>query len=179
MARKKAEEEVIEIIDEDYDNPWTFKGEVFNSSKIGKAHGMIYLIEEISTGRVYIGQKMLWTKKTKTVNKKKKKIKVESDWKTYYSSSAYINKKVEEEGTADFKRSVLLLCISDGQLNYMEMKIQMDLRVLERPELYINGYIGGRITNSHIKFDQILDGDFSLLNNLYSKSYFGFKHELS
>ena len=72
MTRKKIEE-AVEIVDVDYDNPWTFKGEIFNSSKIGKAHGMIYLIEEISTGRVYVGQKMLWTKKTKTIDKKKKK----------------------------------------------------------------------------------------------------------
>lgn len=47
--------------------------------------------------------------------------------------------------------------------------------MLERPDLYINGYVGGRISTSHTKFDLILDADYDLLNKLYSKSYFGFK----
>lgn len=166
---------VYEIIDTDYENPWYYKGEIFNSTSIKEAHGMIYLIEEISTGRLYIGQKQLWTKKPRMVNKKKKMIKAESDWKKYYSSSNYIMEKVEKEGWSDFKRSILVLCISDGQMNYVEMKLQMDLRMMEHSDLYINGYIGGRISTSHAKFDQILDADYDLLNKLYSKSYFGFK----
>lgn len=166
---------VYEIIDTDYENPWYYKGTIFNSTDIKDAHGMIYLIEEISTGRIYIGQKQLWTKKPRMVNKKKKMIKAESDWKKYYSSSNYIMEKVEKEGWSDFKRHILVLCISDGQMNYVEMKLQIDLRMLEQQDLYINGYIGGRISTSHIKFDQILDADFDMLNMLYSKSYFGFK----
>ena len=51
----------------------------------------------------------------------------------------------------------------------------MDVRVLENEDKFINGYIGGRISTSHAKFDQILDADYDLLNKLYSKSYFGFK----
>lgn len=166
---------VYEIIDTDYENPWYYKGTIFNSTDIKDAHGMIYLIEEISTGRIYIGQKQLWTKKPRMVNKKKKMIKAESEWKKYYSSSNYIMEKVEKEGWSDFKRHILVLCISDGQMNYVEMKLQIDLRMLEQQDLYINGYIGGRISTSHIKFDQILDADFDMLNMLYSKSYFGFK----
>ncbi len=176
--RKKAVPKVVivqePIVDSEYDNPWYYKGEIFNSSKIDSAHGFIYIIEEISTGRIYIGQKQLWTKKTKMVNKKKKKITIESDWKNYYSSSGYIKEKVELEGTSDFKRYVAVLCISAGQMNYVELKLQMDLKVLERPHLYINGFVGGRITNSHIKFDMIKDIDRDLINSLYNKSYFGF-----
>lgn len=166
---------VYEIIDTDYENPWYYKGEIFNSTDIKNAHGMIYLIEEISTGRLYIGQKQLWTKKPRMVNKKKKMIKAESDWKKYYSSSNYIMEKVEKEGWSDFKRSVLVLCSSAGQMNYVELKLQIDLRMLEDASKYINGFVGGKIHASHIKFDKILDADYELLNTLYSKSYFGFK----
>lgn len=166
MAARKKVEEKIEIIDEDYENPWYFKGDVFNSSSIGKAHGMIYLIEEISTGKIYIGQKVLWGTKTRMVNKKKKKIKVESDWKKYYSSSAYINKQVEEHGVGDFKRSVLMLVMGDGMLNYMELKIQMLLLVLEDETRYINGYVGGRISRSHYSKEKIVDFDIDNLNRI-------------
>lgn len=160
---------------ESYENPWMFKNKIFTSEDINNAHGMVYLIEEISTGKMYIGQKQLWTKKTRTINKKKKKIKVDSDWKKYWSSSSYIKEKVLNEGHDDFRRYVLMLCISTGQLNYMEMKLQMDLRVLEKPEFYLNGFIGGKISTSHIKNDSIMDVDYDLLNTLYSKTYFGFK----
>lgn len=70
-----------------------------------------------------------------------------------------------------------MLCISDGQLNYAELKLQMDLRTLEYPEKYINGYLGGRISVSHIKHDLIIDQDDLMLNRLYENSYFGFKNE--
>ena len=72
------------ILNETYDNMWMYKNEPFLSININEAHGFIYAIEELSTGKIYVGQKVFWTKKIKTVNKKKKKIKVESDWKKYY-----------------------------------------------------------------------------------------------
>lgn len=162
-----------------YDNPWIYKGEIFDSEHINNAHGFIYVIEEISTGRIYIGQKQLWTKKIRTINKKKKKVKCESDWKKYYSSSNYINEKVAEQGVSDFKRYILLLCASDGMLNYMELKLQMMACVLENESSFINGYVGGRISRSHISREKLLDVDFDLLNKilpvntLYENSYFG------
>lgn len=165
------------IIDTDYDNPWHFKGNLFNSTNIDNAYGFVYVIEEISSGRIYIGQKMFWGSKTRMVNKKKKKIKIESDWKNYFSSSAYIKEKIEREGHGDFKRYIVALCISTGQMNYVEIKLQMDLKVLEYPEKYINGFVGGKITNSHIKFHLIKDVDVDLLNTMYSKSYFGFYND--
>lgn len=160
---------VYEIIDTDYENPWYYKGEIFNSTSIKEAHGMIYLIEEISTGRLYIGQKQLWTKKPRMVNKKKKMIKAESDWKKYYSSSNYIMEKVEKEGWSDFKRSIVALVSSDGMLNYLEMKIQMDVRVLENESKFINGYIGGKISRSHVSLNKIIDIDEEIMKYIYSK----------
>lgn len=160
------------------ENPWYFKGDIFLSDNLNaNIHGFIYVVEEISTGRIYIGQKHVWTKKIKTVNKKRKKITIESDWKQYYGSSAYIMEKVENEGTSDFKRYIVALCSSSGQMNYIEMKLQMDLRVLEFPHKYINGYIGGRISGAHIKYDQLIDTDEIKLNKLYKESYFGFSNK--
>lgn len=151
----------------DYDNPWMYKDKVFTSEDINNTHGFIYLIKEKSTGRMYIGQKHFWTKKIRTINKKKKKVKCESDWKKYYSSSNYINEKVTNEGIDDFERYILMMVQSDGMLNYCEMVLQIELKVLEKPELYINGYIGGRISTSHIKRDVVIDQDNNLLNILY------------
>lgn len=145
---------------------WYYKEKEFTSEMIGKALGFIYIIEEISTGRVYFGQKLFWTKKIRTINKKKKKVKCESDWKKYYSSSSYINDKVKNYGDEDIKRSILILTESAGMMNYYEMQLQMDFRVLES-DFYINGFIGGRISNSHINFNKFTEKDLNHINTLY------------
>lgn len=157
------------------DNPWYYKDEIFSSHHFDEScFGFIYIIEEISTGKIYVGQKQLWTSKTKTVNKKKKKIKVENDWRDYYSSSAYINEKVNSEGNKDFKRNVLFLIGSNGMLNWVEMILQVDLRMLENQEKYINGFVGGRIATLHVKPEKIIDCDKNLLNKIYLNTTTGF-----
>lgn len=164
-------------VDTDYENPWYYKGKVFNSTSINDAHGFIYMIEELSTGKIYIGQKQLWTKKIRMINKKRKKVKAESDWKNYYSSSNYINDKVALNGISDFKRYILVLCCSPGSLNYTELKFQVDLRVLEQQDKFLNGYIGGRISHTHFKAINVdcLDKDLiELLYKLYKKPMFPF-----
>ena len=96
-------------------------------------------------------------------------IKAESDWKNYYSSSGYINEKVELNGHSDFKRYILALIGSDGMMNYIEMKLQMDLRTLENDK-FINGYIGGRISSSHIKLENLIDYDKDMIDKLYANN---------
>ena len=84
--------------------------------------------------------------------KKKKKIryKEESDWKTYWSSSEELNKDVKELGEEYFRRDILHFCYSKGKLSYMELKEQIERKVLETDE-YMNGIIQVRIHKSHIK----------------------------
>lgn len=152
-------------IKKEYKNKWIFKNNFFESDHINNIHGFIYVIQEKSSGKYYIGQKHFWTKRIKTVNGKKKKVKVESDWKHYYSSSNYINEKVSNEGTDDFIRYIVALVKSDGMLNYLEMKWQVDASVLENEDKFINGYIGGRISRSHISLDKVEFIDYDFLKN--------------
>lgn len=153
-----------------YDNPWMFKGEIFDSEHINGAHGFVYLIEEKSTGRMYIGQKHLWTTKTRMVDKKKKKIKCESDWKAYYSSSSYIMNTVKENGGCDFNRYIIALCSSDGVLNYTELKLQILSNSFEDIDRFINGFVGGKISRSHIGKGKILSYDQERLDTIIPKT---------
>lgn len=157
----------------EYTNKWIYKNKVFESEDINGAHGFIYLIKEKSSGRYYIGQKHFWTRKVRSINKKKKKVKVESDWKHYYSSSNYINENVKNE-TQEYERMILALVDSDGMLNYIEAKLQMDLRVIEHSDIFINGYIGGRMSTNHYNIDKLIDVDLNLINMLYTLTYTGF-----
>ena len=51
---------------------WYFKGIEFNLSDYEKSFGFVYLITELSTGKMYIGQKQFWSKKIKVVKGNKK-----------------------------------------------------------------------------------------------------------
>ena len=81
---------------------------------------------------------------------KKKRIKVESDWRDYWSSSEEVKKDVETFGTDKFIREILHICPNKGSCNYLEAREQMDRRVLETDNYY-NGQIQCRVHRTHIK----------------------------
>lgn len=121
--------------------------------------GFVYLIENIVTGRKYIGKKLAKFSKTtyKTVKlkngtKKKKKIrgKIESDWQTYYGSSDELSKDVATLGPDKFTREILHYCNSKALTSYLEAKEQFERKVLESDDYY-NGHIQVRVHGSHIK----------------------------
>ena len=95
------------------------------------AYGYVYLITNTATGRKYIGKKLFWFRKTKVVKGKKKRIKVESDWRDYWSSSDEVKADVEKHGADKFIREILHICPNKGLCNYLEAREQMDRRVLE------------------------------------------------
>jgi hypothetical protein len=115
-----------------------------------EAYGYVYLITNTVSGRKYIGKKLFWFRKTKQVKGKKKRIKVESDWREYWSSSDEVKKDVETLGSDKFIREILHICSNKGLCNYLEAREQMDRRVLES-DLYYNGQVQCRVHKTHIK----------------------------
>jgi hypothetical protein len=115
------------------------------------SYSFVYLITNLTNGRKYIGKKLFWFTKTKTIKGKKKKIKSESDWKDYWSSSDEVNKDVELLGKENFRREILHLCPNKGTASYFEAKEQMVNEVLEYPDKWYNGQIQCRVHRNHIK----------------------------
>lgn len=132
---------------------WYYNNEVFYlpEEELKQYLGFVYLITELSTNKKYIGKKLFWSSKilpvTKT-RKKRKKVKVESDWKTYYGSSEEVKKLVESG--VQFKREIIRLCRTKGECSYYETKAQFDHDVLLRDD-YFNSFIGCRIHAKHLK----------------------------
>jgi len=140
---------------------WTYKGEPVEEID-EKYTGFVYIITNLVTGKAYIGKKLSKFSKTsvKTVTlkngtKKKKKIrsKINSDWKTYWSSSKEIQDDVKALGEDKFKREILMFCLSKGTASYFEAKYQMQNEVLEHPDMWYNGIINCRVHRSHIKYE--------------------------
>lgn len=152
-----------------YDCAWTFKGKVFDSENLEKDFfGFIYLITDNKNNKMYIGQKQFKSHKYKTTKGIKKKIKCESDWKNYFSSSDIIKESVKNEGTTHIKREILYICSSKGQMNYVETKLQFDLGCLLDQKIWLNGIVNCKTHHTHVKIDLLKGKDESRLNELYA-----------
>ena len=129
---------------------WQYKDLDFTEDLIGDNYGFVYQITNLTNGRKYIGKKFFYSAKTKQVKGKKKKIKVSSDWQTYYGSSAELSKDVISLGQDKFKREILHLCLSKGDCGYLEAKEQFVKGALESDDYY-NTWIMVRVRKSHLK----------------------------
>ena len=137
---------------------WTFNGvEVL---ELPECVGFVYIITNKTNNRRYIGKKLShFTKSSiKTITlksgvKKKKKVKkqVESDWRTYWSSSLELQNDVTLLGEDNFTREILFYCTSKGNLSYIEAREQFAYKVLEFPDLWYNGIISCKIHRNHVK----------------------------
>ena len=130
-----------------YENPWLYDGKIFESEDINDYFGFCYLLTDLENGKQYIGRKYFYS-----IRKKKgirKKVRLESDWKSYYSSSKKIQLLVQESGPNRFKREILSLYKKKGQVNYNETKLLFQHNVLEAKDengekLYYNDNIMNR-----------------------------------
>lgn len=129
---------------------WQYNDKDFTEDLIGDNYGFVYQITNLTNGRKYIGKKFFYSAKTKQVKGKKKKIKVSSDWQTYYGSSAELSKDVLSLGHEKFKREILHLCLSKGDCGYLEAKEQFVNGALESDDYY-NTWIMVRVRKSHLK----------------------------
>jgi hypothetical protein len=129
---------------------WYYNDKDFTEDLIGDNYGFVYQITNLTNGRKYIGKKFFYSAKTKQVKGKKKKIKVSSDWQTYYGSSAELSKDVLSLGHEKFKREILHLCLSKGDCGYLEAKEQFVKGALESDDYY-NTWIMVRVRKSHLK----------------------------
>jgi hypothetical protein len=128
---------------------WLYNGSPFND--IGEYVGFVYIITNLTNNRKYIGKKNFYFTKTRTVKGKKKRVKVESDWREYYGSNKELLEDIEKSGKENFKREILRLCRSKGEFSYFEAKFQFENNVLESDDYY-NTWIMVRVHKKHLTF---------------------------
>ena len=129
---------------------WYYKNELVTEID-PKYKAFVYLITNLKTGKRYIGKKLTEFTKTKVVKGKRKKVKYESDWRDYWSSSDELKSDVALLGVDSFRREIIHYCLNKGSASYFEAKEQFANEVLEHPDLWYNGQIQVRVHRSHIK----------------------------
>lgn len=109
--------------------------------------GFIYKIQNLITGKKYIGKKLLRFKVTKKPLKgriNKRRDTKESDWKVYTGSCFQLNDDIDKIGKKHFKFEILTWCQSKSELTYQEMKQIILANALYDIDYY-NEYVGGRV----------------------------------
>lgn len=123
---------------------WIYKNQTLTDDLIPeKSLGFLYKITHISTGKWYIGRKLLTKPKTTTVAGKKKKVRVESDWKDYWSSNTEIQ-EAAKIAPQDFSREILIFVTTKGAMAYAEEFLLYKSGALFDPLCY-NGNIRAKI----------------------------------
>ena len=128
---------------------WTYESKPLEDIPDGTI-GFVYEIINLSNGKRYIGKKNFFFSKTKQVKGKKKKIKVESDWRTYYGSNKELQEHVALFGEGKFERIILKLCKTKGEMSYYETKAIFATDAVISEEYY-NDWVMCRVRKNHVK----------------------------
>ena len=137
----------------DYENPWTYKGTTFSSDDIDSFFGYVYCITNLQSGKKYIGRKYFTQRRKPRSGKGKRRVTSESDWKNYYGSSAELKADVKSLGKSLFRREIISLHTTKGQVNYEETRQLFLNNVLTE---HINGtpaYYNSNILGRYMRKD--------------------------
>jgi hypothetical protein len=131
-------------------NPWIYKGKPILEVPTGMV-GFVYCITCNITRRKYIGKKFCFSRRRKKVagRKNRKVIIKESEWQTYWSSSAELKADVAKLGKESFTREILEFYKMKKQISYaeIEQQIKNDVLTAQFPDgtfIYYNSNILGR-----------------------------------
>ena len=129
---------------------WTYNGTILDESLLDNYVGFVYIITNLTNNKKYIGKKLFKFTKTKKAKGKKKKYKVDSDWRDYYGSNKELLEDVVKLGPDKFDRRIIRLCTTKGECSYYEAKEQFVADALLSIDYY-NTWISCKIRGEHMK----------------------------
>jgi len=129
---------------------WIYEDKPFSDEQSEDYFGFVYIITNLDTEKKYIGKKFFTKAKTKIVNKRKKRTRVQSDWLDYFGSNKLLIEEVKNKGQDKFRREIIKLCKSKGECSYWEAKLQFEHDVLYSDNYY-NDWIMCKIARTHLR----------------------------
>jgi hypothetical protein len=127
---------------------WYYDGVPFDDD--GTSFGFVYLIENLTNNRKYIGRKYFSKAGYKQVNGKRKKVRKASDWENYYGSNETLKREVAELGEHNFRRTILHLCKTRSECSYWET-FEIFSRHALLDESFYNDWVSAKIRKAHLK----------------------------
>ncbi len=128
---------------------WFYKNREFTEDDIGEAFGFVYLITNLTNNRKYIGKKFFSKAGRKQTKGKVKKIRVKSDWESYYGSNKELQEEVKQLGSENYRREILHLCYSKSECSYRET-YEIFVRGVLLSEDYYNSWVSCKIHKAHV-----------------------------
>lgn len=123
---------------------WLYNNQVLETAPDGM-EGFVYLIENLTNNKKYIGKKHFWERrKDRKTGRRKKK---ESNWQSYHSSCDELIEDYKVLGTVNFKKEILYLCPHKKSMSYFETLEQFKRDVIMRDDYY-NTNIEGKFFTS-------------------------------
>jgi hypothetical protein len=107
--------------------------------------GFVYLIENLTNNKKYIGKKTFWQRRKDPKTGRRKK--TESNWRTYCGSCDELKDDIKELGISNFKKTILYLCPHKKSMSYFETSEQFRRDVIMREDYY-NTNVEGKFFSS-------------------------------
>lgn len=144
----KKEKPLADMIRNDQPEQWLWNGQPIEQIP-DQYEAFVYLFTNKITGKQYIGFKTVVSSKIRTVKGKRKRIKVESNWKTYYSSSQDVLRDVAKYGKGNFIREIIMMTSTKSVGKYYEAWYQFNRNVLTSDhQRYYNGIVNLRVNHN-------------------------------
>lgn len=134
--------------------PGNITGPLLTGVCIGDYFGFVYRITNCTNGKKYIGRKYFWSLRKPRGGGRR--VRSESNWKRYYGSSDELNAERKELGNSAFKREILSLHKTKGQVNFEETK-----------QLFLNNVLSESLNDGTPAFY-----NSNILGRYYRKDYF-------
>lgn len=129
---------------------WTYNGTPFAEEMIADAYGFVYCITNHLTGKRYYGKKFFTKAKTLRRKKRNKKVRIQSDWQTYWGSNDLLLADITQYGQEHFSREILQLCASRGECAYWENYYIFQSHALLSSHYY-NQWTSCKVHRTHLK----------------------------
>ena len=130
---------------------WMWNGGPLSEEVAEKYYGFVYCIHNLKEKKRYIGKKFFTKAGYRQVKGKRKKVRKPSDWEKYWGSNNTLINDVKKHGEDKFIREILYICSNRSDCAYLELKEQIDRRVLEREDYY-NDWIMVKVTGKNLRF---------------------------
>lgn len=128
---------------------WTYNNEPVTQELLDDHWGFVYVIRNKVTGKRYVGKKFFTKAGYRTVKGKRKKIRLASDWESYYGSNKVLLEDVERLGADQFERYIIRLCKNRSECSYWETHYIFQYEALLSDRWY-NEWVTCKVSKRHI-----------------------------